>query len=82
MADSMDEVHARLTKVFRDVFDRPDIEITRETIAPDIEEWDSLNHVLLIVAVEREFGVKLSSSEIDGLDHVGALMDIVQGKLR
>jgi acyl carrier protein len=72
---------ASLTKVFRDVFDDEDIELTRDTTAEDIEGWDSLMHVTLLVNVEKAFGVKFSSSEVARLKSVGDLADLIDSKL-
>jgi acyl carrier protein len=72
---------ASLTKVFRDVFDDEDIELTCGTTAEDIEGWDSLMHVTLLVNVEKAFGVKFSSSEVARLKSVGDLADLIDSKL-
>ena len=68
----------RLTNVFRDVFGDDDLTITRETSAADIEEWDSLTHVTLIVTVEREFDLRFKSSEVSALNNVGDLVDLIE----
>lgn len=64
-----------------DTFDLDDLTVTRETTAADIEEWDSLSHIRLIVAIERAFKVKFTNAEIENLANVGELMDTVQAKL-
>jgi acyl carrier protein len=60
----MEETLSRLTKVFRDVFDDDDLVISPATTATDVDGWDSINHVNLVLAVEREFKVLLSASGI------------------
>ena len=70
-----------LTEVFRQVFDDDGIVISRETTANDIEEWDSLSHVNLIVAVEARFKVKFALRELQTLKNVGELIDLVDSKL-
>jgi acyl carrier protein len=70
----------RLQEVFRDVFDEDDLTISAETTAADIEEWDSLQHVTLVVNVEAAFGVRLTSLEVAGLKNVGQLVAIVESK--
>ena len=55
-----EEVFAKLNEVFRDVFDDEDIVVTDETTAADIEDWDSLEHINLLVAIERSFDIKFS----------------------
>jgi acyl carrier protein len=69
-----------LTEVFRHVFEDDELTITRETTAADIESWDSLMHVSLILAVEKQFGVRFSSSEVSSLMNVGMLMELISAK--
>ena len=57
-------IYARLNKVFRDVFDDDSIKVTPKTTADDIDDWDSLEHITLIAAVEREFKMKFKMGEI------------------
>ena len=66
-----------LNEIFCEVFDDEEIVVTDETTAEDIDEWDSLMHVTLIVAAEREFDVTLSAEEIGNLKSVGELIDII-----
>ena len=70
----------RLTSTFRKVFFDPTLEISRSTTANDVEDWDSLNHINLIVAVEREFKVKFTTAEVLALKNVGDLMDLIARK--
>ncbi len=67
----------RLTAVFRDVFDEDDIVINDETTADDIEDWDSLMHITLVLSVEKEFDLRLKAAEVGKLANVGALLDIM-----
>lgn len=71
----------KLQEVFRDVFDDEEIEIERETTAEDIDAWDSLTHVQLIVAVEKEFQVKFSTVEVMKMKNVGEFIDLIDRKL-
>lgn len=80
MADKREEVAARVTSVFRDVFDDDTLEITDETSAADILDWDSLMHINLCVALEREFKIKLNAVEIAALSNVGQLIGCVMEK--
>lgn len=73
----MDEIIGRLQNVFRDVFDSEDLVIGLQTTAADVEGWDSINHVNLVLAVEREFKVRLSSSAIARLKNVGDLVTLL-----
>jgi len=70
-----EEVFEKLNEVFRDVFDDEDITVSDETTAADIEDWDSLEHINLIVAVERAFGIKFTMGETTGLKNVGEMAD-------
>ena len=65
----------------RDVFDDDDLEISLETTAEEVEDWDSLSHIRLIVAVERKFGFKFKNSEIEALKNVGELVNLVETKV-
>jgi acyl carrier protein len=69
------------TKVFRDTLDLDDLVLTPQLTARDVEGWDSLNHILLVVAVEQRFGIKFSTGEIDGLENVGQFIDLIESKL-
>ena len=70
----------RLIEVMEDVFDLDAIEYRDELSAADIEEWDSLSNIRFIVAVEKEFGVRLTNSEIGGLENVGQLVQLIAEK--
>lgn len=74
---SQDEILQRLTNVFQDIFDDEDIELARETTAEDIEEWDSLNQIKLILACEKAFNLKLKARDVNALDNVGAMVDML-----
>lgn len=75
--DIYDALHA----IFRDVFDDPELTIGPETTAADIPEWDSFNHVNLIVATEIRFGIKFRTAEIGALGNVGDFVALIQEKL-
>jgi acyl carrier protein len=77
-----EEVHRRLTAVFRDVFDAPSLEISDSTTADDIDDWDSVNHITLIAAVETEFKISLSTREVKNLANVGDFMKLIESKAR
>jgi acyl carrier protein len=74
------EIYARLNELFREMFADDSIELKPETTADDIEEWDSFNHLQIIVAVETRFGIKMSTAEIESLKSVGDLVKIIQSK--
>ena len=70
-----------LTNVFKTVFEDDEIILTRETTANDIEGWDSLSHVTMLMAVEDHFEIEFAQWEVMNLPDVGALMDLVEKKL-
>ena len=70
-------INERLNEVFQNVFDDEDITVDRDTTADDIEDWDSLEHIRLIGAVEREFGIKFTMKEVSSMKNVGEMMDII-----
>ena len=74
------EIMAEVQEIFRDVLDNEDIELTPETMADDIEEWDSLSHIQLIVAIEKHFKVKFTSKEILSWKNVGEMVDCISTK--
>lgn len=76
-----EEVFERLNEVFRDVFDDETITVTENTTADDIEDWDSLEHINLMAAVESEFGIKFSMGQIMTMKNVGEMVDIILQKI-
>lgn len=72
-----EEVFERLNSVFQDVFDDDTIELHDETTADDIEEWDSFEHINLIVAVEEEFSFKIPMGKVVTMKNVGEMVDII-----
>jgi acyl carrier protein len=73
---------SNLQVIFRDVFDDETITLTRCTSAEDIEDWDSLMHINIIVACENEFGIKFDLADIVELENVGGMVDVIEKKLR
>jgi len=74
------EIIEKVQEIFRDVLDNEEIELSRETSAEDIEEWDSLSHIQLIVAIEKAFGIKFTSKEITSWANVGEMVDCLMAK--
>jgi len=75
------EILEKLNEIYRDTLDNEDITIEDETTADDIEEWDSLSHIQLIVAIERAFGIKFTSKEILRWNNVGEMIDSIESHL-
>jgi len=71
------EIFEKLNEIFCDVLDLDEVELTDETSADDIEEWDSLSHIQLIVAIEKEFKLKFTSKEIMSWKNVGEMVDCI-----
>ena len=70
-----EEIYGKLNEVFQDVFDDEDITVNDSTVAADVDGWDSLEHINLIVAVERCCGIKFTMGETTGLKNVGEMVD-------
>jgi len=76
------EILEKLNVLFRQIFDDQTLALTPATTAEDIEEWDSFNHVSIIVGVESEFKIKFQTAEIEGLKNVGDFVKAIERKLR
>ncbi|MBQ8597646.1 MAG: acyl carrier protein [Lachnospiraceae bacterium] len=72
-----EEVFESVNEIFRDVFDDDDITVGEETTAEDIEDWDSLEHINLIAAIELEFGMKFTMGQVVSMKNVGEMVDII-----
>ena len=76
-----EDIYVQLTSIFRDLFDDDAITLSPGLTAADIPEWDSFNHINLIVAVESRFGIKFQTAELESMQTVGHLADLIQSKL-
>ena len=74
------EALEKVNEVFIDVLDNEDISLSYETTAADVEDWDSLNHVQLVVAVERKFKIRFTSQEIQSWKNVDEMLDSILSK--
>ena len=77
-----EEIYERLNNVFRDIFDDDSIVVKPETTSNDIEDWDSLEHINLIVAVEQEFGMKFNMNEVTSMKNVGEMVKIILDRVK
>jgi acyl carrier protein len=77
---SIDEILEEVNEIFKDVLDNDDIKLTPDTTADDIEEWDSLTHIQLIVAIEKHFKIRFKASEITSYKNVGEMCHGIQDK--
>jgi acyl carrier protein len=74
------EIYPRLTKIMRDVLDDDNLVVTPELTANDVEGWDSVNHITLVVAIEEAFGIKFKSAELEKMKNVGQLVEQIEKK--
>jgi acyl carrier protein len=75
------QIYTQLTTIFHDLFDDDSIVLNPGLTAADVPEWDSFNHINLIVAIESRFGVKFQTAELESMQTVGHLADLIQSKL-
>jgi len=75
------EITEKLTQAFHKTFDNTNLELTDNMTASDVDNWDSLTHMILIGDVEKEFGIKFKLKELNKMNTVGNLIDIVAGKV-
>jgi acyl carrier protein len=75
------EILKKVNDVFIDVMDDDNIILNYVTTANDVDEWDSLNHIQLVVAIEKLFKIRFTSKEIQSWDNVGAMVDSIISKL-
>ncbi|MGC1294604.1 MAG: acyl carrier protein [Alloacidobacterium sp.] len=77
----MDSLLPEVQEIFRSVFDQPDLVITRESSASTVDDWDSLAHVNLVMAIERKYKVKFALGELKELENVGDLLDLTRKRI-
>jgi acyl carrier protein len=75
-----DMIYTKLTAIFHDVFDDESLVLRPDLTADDVDDWDSLSHLRMIMTVQSEFGIKLSASEIGQLKNVGDLATLIGAK--
>ncbi len=76
-----EEIMKKVQAIFRDVFDDESLIITDSTNSSDIEDWDSLEHIALVVSMEKEFNLKFDLKEVNKLANVGEMVDLIASKL-
>lgn len=74
---SREDVFEKVTEIFREVFDDEELVISDTTNSDDIEDWDSLEHIQLIVSMEKEFNVKFDIKAVNELENVGQMVDLI-----
>ena len=78
---SREEIMEKVNEIFRDVFDDETLVIVDSTNSDDIEDWDSLEHISLIISMEKEFDMKFDIKEVNKLENVGQMVDLIISKL-
>ncbi len=78
---SKTEILEKLNGIFQDVFDDEDLKVEEATTAADVEGWDSLTHIMLLSAIEDEFGIKFDMKAVQGLKDVGAMVELIESLL-
>jgi acyl carrier protein len=77
----MDNILEEVQSIFRDILDQPDLILTRESNANNVEDWDSLAHINLVSAIEKHYKIKFALGELQELKNVGDMIDLIQAKL-
>ncbi|MGN0366673.1 MAG: acyl carrier protein [Suilimivivens sp.] len=77
-----EEIFDGVNEIFRDVFDDEEITVGEDTTAEDIEDWDSLEHINLIVAIEKKFNIKFTMGEVTGMKNVGEMVTIISERAK
>ena len=76
-----EQILDELQPIFQDVLDQPDLVLTRQSNAQNVEDWDSLAHVNLVTSIEKHFKVKFALGDLQGLKNVGDMTDLIAAKL-
>jgi acyl carrier protein len=76
------QILEQLHNIFKTVLDHENVSLTDATTAADVEEWDSLNHIQLIVAIEKHFKIRFTSREIQSWNNVGEMITCIEEKIK
>jgi acyl carrier protein len=77
----MDSILEELQPIFREVLDQPNLIVTRESSAANVEDWDSLSHINLVMAIQERYKIKFALGELQELKNVGDMVDLIEAKL-
>ena len=75
------QIYSRLTQIFHDVFDDETIEVTPQLSAKEVDGWDSLTHIRLILTIEKAFKIKFAASELGKLEDVDDLAALIKARI-
>ncbi len=78
---SREDILKKVNEVFHEVFEDDSIVVTEETVADDIEDWDSLMHITLVSEIENAFGFKFKMKDVVGMQNVGEMLDIIEASI-
>ena len=78
---TQDDVLARLTGIFRNVFEEPELKLTRATTADMIPQWDSMSQITLAVEIEHRFGIKVKAAEMEQMRSIRELLALIEARL-
>lgn len=76
-----EDLLATVTKILQDIFDDDELEVTEATCSDDVEDWDSLEQINILVAIQDEFGIQFSLDDVSDLKDVGDTLDLIEKKL-
>lgn len=76
-----EEYKLKAEKIFQEVFDQPELKIFDEMVAQDVPDWDSLNHITLVVSLEEEFNLKFTTKEVMSWKNVGEMLDTLSERV-
>ena len=77
----MDSVLEELQSIFREVLDQPQLNLTRESNASNVDDWDSLAHINLVTSIEKHYKIKFALGELQELKNVGDMIDLIKLKI-
>jgi acyl carrier protein len=75
------EILTKIENVLSEVLDNEKLQLSENSTADMVEDWDSVNHVRLLVGLERELGIQFETDEVNSVKNVGGLIDVIQQKL-
>ena len=75
------EILSQVVEIFKEELDNEEIELTMESTAKEVEDWDSLSHIHLMVAIEKHFKIRFTSTEISSFKNVGEMVETVKKRL-
>jgi len=76
-----DSIYVEINRIFKDIFDDESIEVSDDTNADDIEDWDSLEQINILVAIEKKFNIKFTIRDVESLENVGQTVDLIERKI-